>query len=78
VQKAPKEVWWLVNSCSPPLGRGEHVVFQQKLELKMLEQWYRLGRRRIQEVVDRSYVLQGVGAGGHSFQVLRTPLEGFL
>jgi hypothetical protein len=27
VQKPPKEVWWLVHSCSPPLRGGEHVVF---------------------------------------------------
>lgn len=28
VQKATKEVWWLVNSCSPPASGGEHVVLQ--------------------------------------------------
>jgi len=31
VQKAAKEVWWLVNSCSPPRSGGEHVILQQKL-----------------------------------------------
>jgi hypothetical protein len=78
VQKAAKEVWWLMNSCSPPASGGEHIVLQQKLELKVLELRYCLGRRRIQEVVDRSYVSQGVGTGGHSFQALRPPLGGFL
>ncbi|MFT4904083.1 MAG: hypothetical protein ACI8UR_000632, partial [Natronomonas sp.] len=29
-----------------------------------------LGSRCIQELVDRSYVLQGFGAAGHSFQTL--------
>jgi hypothetical protein len=67
-----------VNSCSPPLRGGEHVVLQEKLELKMFEQRYCLGRRRIQEVVDRSYVLEGGGAGGHSFQALQPLLGGFL
>jgi len=28
VQKAAKEVWWLVDLCSPPLRGDEHVVFQ--------------------------------------------------
>jgi hypothetical protein len=36
VEEAAKEIWWLVNSCSPPLQGGEHVVLQQKLELKVL------------------------------------------
>ena len=70
VQKAAKEVWWFVNSCSPPLRGGEHVVLQQKLEVKVLKQRNCLGSRCIQELVDRSYVLQGFGAGGHSFQTL--------
>jgi hypothetical protein len=26
VEKASEEFWWLVNSCSPPLAGGEHVV----------------------------------------------------
>ena len=28
VQKAAKEVWWFVNSCSPPASGGEHVVLK--------------------------------------------------
>ncbi|SEP30391.1 hypothetical protein SAMN05216388_10726 [Halorientalis persicus] len=78
VEEAAKEIWWLVHSCSPPRSGGEHVVFQEKLELKMVEQRYCFGSRRIQEVVYRSYVLQGVGTVGHSFQTLRPPLGGFL
>jgi len=70
VQKAAKEVWWLVNSCSPPRSGGEHVVLQQKLELKVLEQRYCLGSRDIQEVVYRSYVLQGCAGAGHTFRTL--------
>ena len=70
VQKAAKEVWWFVNSCSPPLRGGEHVVLQQKIEVKVLKQRNCLGSRCIQELVDRSYVLQGFGAGRHSFQTL--------
>jgi hypothetical protein len=77
VQKAPKEVRRLVYSCSPPLRGGEHVVLQQKLELKVLEQRDCLGSRDIQELVDRCYVLQGVGTAGHSFQTLRLPWEAF-
>jgi len=37
VQKAAKGVWWFVNLRSPPLWGVEHVVLQQKLELKMFE-----------------------------------------
>jgi hypothetical protein len=70
VQKAAKEVWWFVNSCSPPQSGGEHVVLQQKLELKMFEQRYRLGSRDIQEVVYRSYVLQGCACVGHTSRTL--------
>jgi len=57
VQKAAKEVWWFVNSCSPPLRGGEHVVLQQKFEFRVLEQWYCLGSRDTQEVIYRSYVM---------------------
>jgi len=78
VEKAAKEIWWLVYSCSPPLRGGEHVVLQEKLELKVFEQRYCLGSRCIQKVVYRSYVLQGVGTAGHSFQTLRPPLGGFV
>ena len=49
-----------MNSCSPPASGGEHVVLQQKLKVKMLKQRNCLGSRCIQELVDRSYVLQGV------------------
>lgn len=45
VQKATKEVGWLVNSCSPPLRGGEHVGLQQKLELEILKQRYCIGLR---------------------------------
>jgi hypothetical protein len=51
VQKAAEEVWWLMHSCSPLRSGGEHVVLQQKRELKMFEQRYCLGRCRIQEVL---------------------------
>jgi len=70
VQKAAKEVWWFVNSCSPPASGGEHVVLQQKLKIKVLKQRNCLGSRCIQELVDRIYVPQGFGAGGHSLQTL--------
>jgi hypothetical protein len=70
VEKAAKEVWWFVNSCSPPFRGGEHVVLQQKFELKMFEQWYRLSSRDIQEVVYRSYILQGCAGVGHTFRTL--------
>ncbi|SIS16753.1 hypothetical protein SAMN05421752_11634 [Natronorubrum thiooxidans] len=78
VQKATKEIWWLMHSCSPPASGGEHVVLQQKLERKMIKQRYCLGSRRIQEVVYRSYVLQGVGTAGYGFQTLRPPIGVFL
>ncbi len=78
VQKAAKEVWWLVNSCSPPLRGGEQFVFQEKLELKMVEQRDCLGSRRIREVVYRSYVLQGTGARKHSSNTLLHSLRTFL
>jgi hypothetical protein len=77
-EKAAKEIRWLVYSCSPPQTGGEHVVLQEKLELKTVEQRYCLGSCRIQKVVYRRYVLQGVGTAGHSFQTLRSPLGGFL
>ena len=70
MEKAAEEFWWLMNSCSPPLAGGEHVVLQQKLEREILKQRYCLGRRDIQEVVDRSYVLQGVGFVGHNSNAL--------
>lgn len=54
-----------------------YFMLQQKLEVKVLKQRNCLGSRCIQESVDRSYVLQGVGAGRHSFQILRPPLGGF-
>jgi len=28
VEKAPKEIRWLIHSCSPPRSGGEHIVFQ--------------------------------------------------
>jgi len=28
VEEAAKEIWWLVNSCSPPRSGDEHVVLQ--------------------------------------------------
>ena len=34
-----------MDSCSPPLAGGEHIVLQQKLEPKMLKQRYRFGSR---------------------------------
>jgi hypothetical protein len=70
VEKAPKEIWWFVNSCSPPRSGGEHVVPQQKLELKMFEQRYCLGSRDIQEVVYRSCILQGCACVGHTSRTL--------
>ena len=70
MEEAAKEIRWLVHSCSPPRSGGEHVVFQEKLELKVFEQRYCLGSRRIQEVVYRSYVLQGCGCAGHTFRTL--------
>jgi hypothetical protein len=70
VQKAAKEIWWLVNSCSPPQSGGEHVVVQQKIELKVFKQRNCLGSRDIQEVVYRSYVLQGCACVGHTSRTL--------
>jgi hypothetical protein len=70
VEEATKEIWWLVNSCSPPRSGGEHVVIQQELELKVLEQRYCLGSRDIQEVVYRIHILQGWGCAGHTFRTL--------
>jgi hypothetical protein len=78
VQKATKEIWRLVNSCSPPLRGGEHVVLQEKLKLKMLEQRYCLGSRDIQEVVYRSYVLQGCAGVGHTSRTLLPRMWRFL
>jgi hypothetical protein len=52
VQEALKEIWWLIHSCLPPLRGSEHVVLQQKLELKLLKQRYCLGSCDIEEVVD--------------------------
>lgn len=59
------------DEIAPLLAGGEHVVLQQKFELEMLEQRRRLGRRDIQEIVDRSYVLQGLGFAGHNSHALR-------
>lgn len=56
----------------------EHIVLQQETKLKMLKQRNCLGSRCIQELVNRSHVLQDLGATGHSFQSLRSPLGGFL
>ena len=70
VQKTAKEVWWFVNSCSPPRSGGEHVVLQQELEVEMFKQRHCLGSRDIQEVLYRSYVLQGCGCAGHTFRTL--------
>jgi len=44
----------------------------------MLEQRYCLGSRRIQEVVDRTYVLQGRGCVGHTFRTLLLRMWRFL
>jgi hypothetical protein len=71
VEKASEEFWWLMNSCSPPASGDEHVVLQQKLEEEILKQRYCLGRRDIQDVVDRSYVLQGLGVVGHNSHALQ-------
>jgi hypothetical protein len=57
VEEATKEIWWLVHSCSLPTNGGEHVVLQEKRELKIFEWRYYLGSRRIQEVVYRRYIL---------------------
>jgi len=70
VQKPAKEVWWFVNLCSPPLRGGEHVVLKQKREVQMLKQRNCLGGRDIQEVVYRSYIVQGCGCAGHTFRTL--------
>ena len=59
MEEASHEFWWFVDSCSPPRAGGEHVVLQQKLELEVLEQRDGLRSRDIQELVDRSYILQG-------------------
>jgi hypothetical protein len=70
VQKATKEIRRLMDSCSAPSKGGEHLLLQQKLELKILEQRYCLGSRDIQEVVYRSYVLQGCACVGHTLGTL--------
>jgi len=70
VHKATKEIRWLMYSCSLPASGGEHVVLQQKLDLKMLEQWDCLCSRDIQEVVDRSYVFQSCAGVGHTSRTL--------
>jgi len=58
-------------SCSPPASGGEHIEFFEKVELKMLEQRERLGRHYIEELVDRSLLLQDAGARRHSSNILR-------
>lgn len=75
VKKVSKEIWWLVNSCSPSTSGGERIVLQQKVELEMPQQWYCLGSRDIREVVYRSHVLQDVGAAGHSCQLGRISIH---
>jgi len=55
-----------------PGERGrEHIEFFEKVELKMLEQRERLGRHYIEELVDRSLLLQDAGARRHSSNILR-------
>ena len=71
MEKAAEEFWWLVNSCSSPASGGEHIVLQQKPGGEMLKQRYCLGRHDIQEVVDRSDVLQGLGVVGHNSHALQ-------
>jgi hypothetical protein len=75
VQKAPKTIRWLLNSYWHPRYGGEIVVLQQKLKLRVPEQRYGLGSHDSQEIVYRSYVLQGVGTAGHSVQVLRSSMK---
>jgi len=38
MEDATPQLWWFVLSCSPRLGRGEHVELCEKLEEKMLKQ----------------------------------------
>jgi len=52
-----------------PGERGEHIEFFEKVELKMLEQRERLGRHYIEELVDRSLLLQDAGARRHSSNI---------
>jgi len=66
VQERSEECWWVMISCSPPASGGEHIEFFEKVELKMLEQRERLGRHYIEELVDRSLLLQDAGARRHS------------
>lgn len=66
--------------CSTPVAgrrRGEHVVLQEEIEFKILEQRDGLGNRDIQKVAYRRYALQGVVLAGHNFQTL-PPLLGSL
>jgi len=78
VKKAAEEFWRLMNPCSPPLAGGEHVVLQQKLEGEILKQRDCLCHRDIQEVVDRSYVLQGPDVAGHNSHTLQPRTWRFL
>ena len=71
VQEAAEEFQRFVISCSPPLAGGEHVVLSEKSELKMLEQRERFCSHEVEELVDKSLFLQGLGTGGHSFHSLR-------
>jgi len=72
VQERSEECWWVMISCSPPASGGEHIEFFEKVELKMLEQRERLGRHYIEELVDRSLLLQDAGARRHSSNILRS------
>jgi len=62
----------LARPLRPAGGRAN-----QKLELKVFEQRDCLGSHRIQEVVYRSYVLQGVGTTEHSSKPYGLPWEAF-
>ena len=47
------------------------VSISEKSELKMLEQRERFCSHEVEELVDKSLFLQGLGTGGHSFHSLR-------
>ena len=70
VQEAAEELGRLVISCSPPANGGEHVILGKKSELKMIEQRERLRSHEVEELVDRSLFLQGLGTCGHSLHSL--------
>jgi hypothetical protein len=52
VEEATEEIRWLMDSCSPPLRGGEHIVVSQKLKGEVLKQRYCFRSRDIQELVD--------------------------